>query len=218
MALHKMINRRMYYALQIAGVGVLLSGCFLVYRWHSGHREEAAQRRFSDCVKEYTNTATVQSGHQNWNMIVGLFELGAQEYAGTSLEPFYRAYQAQALLKDNKLSEAVVAMDQAVAKMSPENELYSMYALKNVLMHIDADISNDSREKNEAQLVALAEDKNNKQRDEALFYLGRYYLSQGNSKRSQEVLQELMSISATDKHAASPWAKEAEQLLKQVVA
>lgn len=226
------VSRRMLYVLQAITIMILLGGCFGGYRWYCSFREQAAQKRFSDGVKEYNNTLSGQLGHQNWAMIAEVFGLGAREYSGTSLAPFYLAYQAQALLKDNKLTEAASVMDHAVGLMSPENELYFEYALKNVLMQMDVvETAGGTTDDTEKKLVDLADNAKNKQRDAALFYLGRYYLSKNNDARAKEVLQKLVTEFGTvpsDKEVgvalfgkeadtASPWAQEADKLLKQVV-
>lgn len=215
------VSKPMLYVLQIAGVGVLLSGCFVGYRAYSLHRAQAAQRRFSDEMVHYINAAQEKPGSHNWNMVAGIFEEGANEYANTSLAPFFVAYQAQALLKDNKLAEASKAMDRAVSLMSQANPFYYTYALKSVLMGLDvAEAENRSTDELEKKLVELANNKENQQRDEALYYLGRYYLYKNNLSQARTVLEELISLENTSKdpRAVSPWANQAELLIKQIAA
>jgi hypothetical protein len=191
----------------------------MLYRWHRVGRERDAQREFASCLKEYTNTLTRQKGHQNWNMIVGLFELGAQKYSNTSLAPFFTVYQADALIKSDKLSEAATAMDRAVSLMSTDNPFYFVYALKAALINLDvAQESSLPVDKIEKDIIALAENKNNKQRDEALYYLSSYYISKGDNARAKEVLQELSAMTSDDPHQKSPWVELAQPLIKQVAA
>ena len=59
---------------------------------------------------------------------------------------------------------------------------------------------------------ALAQDKNNKNRDMAQFYLGLYYFSADNLADAKKVWLELVEQS-TDTKNSSPWAQEAEQKL-----
>jgi predicted Zn-dependent protease len=197
-----------------AGLALLLVSAFVGYRWYTMSRAQAAQKHFADCVQEYTKAA--QTGSQSWAMIAKIFELGAQDYASTSMAPYFLAYQADALIKDNKLAEAAGVMQNAVSKMSKSNELYGLYALKSALLSMDA-----TGEGVEAvrTLEALARDAKNKQRDAALYYLGRYYMDKGDTARAQETLQELFNMS---EHGAatmstSPWAREAEKLIERVI-
>lgn len=212
------VSKPMMYVLHLAGVGVLLSSCFLGYRAYSLHRSQAAQRRFSTDMKQYISAVQEQPGHQNWQMIAGIFEEGAHEYENTSLAPFFLAYQAQALLKDNKLAEASKAMDRAVSLMSQDNPFYYTYSLTSILMGLDAaEAQNRPTDDLEKKLIDVAHTKNNKQRDEALFYLGRYYWYKNNMPQARATLEELISLQSTDKNAVSPWVNQAEMLIKQIV-
>src|SRR5205807_5130021 len=119
-----MLDKRTWRIVQALAVAGLLAVFCMAYRWHRVRSEREAQREFAGCLREYTNTLAAQTGHQNWNMIVGLFELGAQKYNNTSLAPFFMAYQAQALIKTNKLSEAATIMDGAVSLLSADHDFY----------------------------------------------------------------------------------------------
>lgn len=217
--MHKdILHKRTWRILQASAVIVLLGIFCVAYRWNRVRYEREAQREFAGCLKEYTNTLTAQTGHQNWNMIVGLFELGAQKYRNTSLAPFFIAYQAQALIKNNQLSEAAVTMDRAVSLLDLSHDFYYVYALKAALMHLDLEQESSlPTEKIERMISTLAENKNNKQRDQALYYLGRYCLAKGDNIRAREALQQLSAMTSDNPHEKSPWAEQAQYLLKQVI-
>jgi predicted Zn-dependent protease len=207
------------YSVYVAGVGILVSSSVLGYHWYSVHRAQTAQKAFSEDLAEYHNTITGQLGHQNWNMLASIFELGANAYSRTSLAPFYLSYEAETLLKDNRRTEATATMGRSVALTTQNNPLRSLYALKNTLMKLDeADTAQLSTTEAENELVALAYDTHNLQRDAALYYLGRYYWYKNNHQKAREALQELMTIQSATKNGTSPWVHEAETLLKQITA
>jgi hypothetical protein len=212
------ISKQLKYVLLSVGIAVVVTAGFVSYRWYSIHRAQAAQKHFAECLQEFNKAA--QSGSQSWGVIARIFELGAQEYSSTSMAPFFLAYQAQALLHEDKLLEAAGAMRAAVSKMSKSNELYSLYLLKSILLDMDFSdydlgfVSSDLLQK----LIDLASDKNNKQRDAALYYLGRYYVSKGEDAKARDTLQELVDMqqrSGVDE-MPSAWVKEAQNILNQI--
>lgn len=214
------ISKSLLCVLQGAFLAVIVGICAFGYRWYSTHRAQLAQKQFSDGVKEYTNAVTGQPGHQNWSMLGALFELGAQEYGKTSLAPFYLGYQADALVKNDQLADATTVMTRAATALPTNSDFYYSYALKQALMSIDvAEAAGVSPEDAERNLLDLAYNKNNPQRDAALFYLGRYYLAKNNPAQAREVLTELThAFPERETSGASPWVKEAESLLKRIVA
>jgi len=213
-------NKHAVRILMGVGLAALLISACMGYRWYTVSRAQAAQKHFADCVQEYNKAA--QTGSQSWAMIAKIFELGAQDYASTSMAPYFLAYQADALVHDNKLAEAAVVMQNAVNKMSKSNELYGLYALKSALLDMDvAEQEGASQEAGVKAVEALAKDTKNKQRDAALYYLGRYYMDKGDMARAQEILQELLNMSEQGGAGAvmstSPWAREAEKLIERVI-
>lgn len=214
------ISKPLLCVLQGAFLAIVLGICAFGYRWYSTHRAQLAQKQFSDGVKEYTNAITGQPGHQNWSMLAALFELGAQEYGNTSLAPFFLGYQAEALVKNDQLADAAAVMTRATAAVPKNTDFYYSYALKQALMSIDvAEAAGISPEDAERNLLDLAYNKENTQRDAALFYLGRYYLAKNNPAQAREVFTELThAFPAGNSSSTSPWTKEAESLLKRIVA
>ncbi len=218
---------------RVAGLGVLVGASFLGYRWYSVGRAQAAQKRLSEVIEKYTQEmgkvqasnkkdsqvgeVAVQTVGQDWPAIASLFGMAAKEYADTSLAPFFLAYQSEALLKEGNLVDAYQILSQALAAMPRSSDLYAVYELKKVLMSLDlAILNNSSTDLAEHELLELAKDTTNKQRDMALFYAGRFYWSKGDVVRAKELLQELITLSYVDKSAASPWASKAEALVKQM--
>lgn len=200
------------------GLAFLLISAFMGYRWYATSRAQAAQKHFADCVQEYNKAA--QTGSQSWAMIAKIFELGVQDYGSTAMAPYFLAYQADALVHDNRLAEAASIMRRAVSGLSKSSDVYGLYALKSALMDIDvAEQEGVASEKAVQALEALARNTKNKQRDAALYYLGRYYMDMGDTVRAQETLQALLNLSeqgdATT--STSPWAREAEKLIERVI-
>jgi len=213
--------------IRIAGLGALVGASFLGYRWYYVGRARTAQKRLSEVIATYTQEIKAQADNQasdsvtvssqGWPAIAELFGGAAKEYADTALAPFFLAYQSEVLLKEGNLADAYQVMNQALVAMPRSSDLYAVYELKKVLMALDlAILNNSSSDLAEKELLELAKDTTNKQRDIALFYAGRFYWSKGDIVRAKDLLQELIALSYVDKTLTSPWVGKAEALVKQM--
>src|SRR5436190_3616348 len=118
--------------IRIVGLGILVGVSFLGYRWYRVSRAQAAQKRLSEVIEQYTqkvaavnkqagdlnnNAEALQGNSQEWPIIANLFGDAAKEYADTTLAPFFLAYQAEVLLKEGNLAEAYQIMDQVLSQL-----------------------------------------------------------------------------------------------------
>jgi len=193
----------------VAGLVVCATAGFYGYRWHAAQGEQAAQVVFADCMNQL---AQAQEGTEPWSSVEQFFKMGYEQHSGSKLAPYFLAYQAEALIKQNKLAEAVVVMEKALDTMPKSSPVYGMYATKQALMNID---SNDAAlaQKGLEQLQVLAQDTKNLGQDVALYNLGLYYWSKNDLKKAQEVWAGFAALQKEGKDT-SPWAALAEQKLE----
>jgi len=185
---------------------------FFGYRWYSFARESEAQKHFIKCVEDF-HSVFVQGG--NWARVAVSCEQGAFMNKGTYWEPYFYAYQAQALVNDGKLNAAIDALDMTLSLMPYRSPARSAYAIMHALMTLD---SVDST-RHEAALQALRKIAHNSSdiaSDEALFYLGYYYWQHDKSSEAYGEWQALVKRDQDDRTSSSPWAGLAEPLLEQI--
>lgn len=198
--------------LAIGAIAALaLGGAYYGYRWYNAGQEEVAQRMFAQNVQEY-DRAVQEGKKEDWASIEAIFKLGYSQYSGSSLAPYFLVYQAQALIKQDKMQEAKEVLDKAVSSMSSSSPLQPLYAMKLALMTMDTDAKAGID-----QLQTLANDSSNKFSDAAAYYLGEYYWTHNEGGKAKEVWQKMIETTKTDKKLGqSPWAAMAQTTLEQV--
>lgn len=178
------------------------------YAWYRANQEDAAQRMFSQDVQEYERV--VQEGkNEDWASIETLFKLGYNQYSGSAFGPFFLVYQAQALIKQNKLQEGRAVLEQATQAMAASSELYPLFKIKVALLNLD-----HNEQEAVAQLQLLANDTKSHFNDAAAYYLGYYYWINNDETRAHEVWQKMINETQTHaKMGKSPWAALAQEKL-----
>lgn len=194
----------------LALLGVCLAGGYgyWVYRVQ---QEEAAQMALSTCLDELKNAFHDET---QWPTVNLASVTGYRQHSNSSLAPYFLAIEAQSLIAEGKLSEAISTMDRILSMLSKNSPFYYLYALEAAALKLDG---NDETIKNVGlrDLEALAMNTKNKNRDQALFYLATYYENQGNSERQKEILHNLVVSFPEGGVAASPWAALAQEKLQE---
>ncbi|MBA2307123.1 hypothetical protein H0W26_03255 [Candidatus Dependentiae bacterium] len=185
-----------------AGIGIFLVGSIIGmgyagYSWYRNAKEAAAYKDLSESLDGYAKAAASSSLAQRssanqWAEVQQAFEIGAQSHSSSVLYPYFLAYQADALLQQEKDAEALSLMDKAVASMDKTHPLYYAYALKDGLMNSDS--SDPSRVQKGRELVqTLANDNANPLQDMARYYSALGARSRGEIDVAQQRLQQLIA-------------------------
>lgn len=193
-----------YKALMIAGGCLVLASLGGYYFWHNHNiREEHAQLAFAQTLEE------VRHGEKNsdvWPNALLAAKTGLRSFKESSLGPYFLALESQVEARQGNLQQSLEVLEQALQQMGKNSPVYTIFKLRAALIKLDHDdvaIQNTGFK----ELEELAYDTTNKQRDEALYYLGDYYMKKDDHERGYKAWQELMNnYQATENSAASPWA------------
>lgn len=203
-------TKELYAGLVIALViGAAGSG----YHWYSHVQEQRAHKILADCMHEYDKAV---SGVQDWSSVEQAFTLGYEKHSGSSLAPYFLAYKADVLIKQNKKDEAVVIFDTMAEQLSVSSPLYNPYMTKRALVKMDM-TDELTRKVGLQELTTLANDTTNSHRDMALYYLGLYYWAAQDIKQAQGIWTNLVALQTESKESRSPWAVLVETKLLQTV-
>lgn len=212
--IQSLINRHtkeIMIAMGVLGLGVAGSFGYWYYRQQ---QEEAAQLAFVTCIEEFN---IAQQNPAQWPTVSLAAMTGYRQHSGSSLAPYFLALEAQALIGQGKLHEAITTLDRVVGAIAKNSPLYFIYSIQAARMKLDSD---DETLKNNGlrDLEALAQNTKNKNRDEALYYLAHYYMSQQSFDRARELLNQLIVAFPEGGLASSPWTVLAQDTLKEFAA
>lgn len=195
------------------GVAFILTGLFFGHRWYVVYREREAQAVLAD----YMHKAQVDSD-ASLAAIEMLFQEGAQKQSGSYLEPYFLVFQANTMIKEGKLDDAIGIMEKAIATMSKNNLLLPLFEVKRALMQLDSKVE-ATKDAGFQKLTELAHNVNNPYADMASFFLGNYYWSEDKLDEATKVWQELIEAQRKQEIvASSPWAQLAQSKLQQITA
>ncbi len=146
-------------------VAVLLSGVVLGllvwfgYSFYTKRYEQAAYKELAESIEEYTKRFDSVVDVKGWSDVEKAFEVAANKHSKSTLYPYFLAYQANALVHQDKLEEAVVVLDKMLSSVKKDHGLYGMYAKKRALIKLDI---NDSsvQAQGRKELHELSKEKN----------------------------------------------------------
>ena len=214
-------QRDLQIALALIIAGILGVGGFYIYKFRTDRIQKQAQKIFSEAMQSYKQALSLEFAKdvsekekQNmWSEVEIAFKTGHLQNTSSTLVPFFLAYEAQALIKQNKFDEAYEVLNESVEKIKKDTSFFYLYKITQALMDIDkTDV-----QKGIDSLNQLLNDKNNPFTDMAHYYLGEYYWSVNDLEKSKEQFQALDSMSTeTDKKSESPWRILAKTRLQQL--
>ena len=195
-------------ALIALAIGAGLAGAFFYYKNYTIELEQSAYSDFALALNEYQQALKEDS----WQNVELASRAGSQQHASTKVGSFFQILNAESLHQEGKTEDAIALLASVLQKFSTRNSFYYIFAMKEALMRLSLDAE---KQKGFEQLKQLADDTANLQRDQALYYLGLYYMNTSNRDEAYKVWQELTDQFANKKIGSSPWAVLAEQKVKQ---
>lgn len=174
--------------------------------------QERAQLAFAQTI---TETVHAQKDATLWPNVELAAKTGYRDYKSSSLAPYFLIVESQSLLFQGNDKQSLELMENGSKDISKSSPFYYIFKIKGARMKLD---NNDSavQKMGFTELKALAHDTANKQRDEALYYLGSYYNDQNDTMRAQEAWKDLITAyQETSDGAMSPWATLALEKLKK---
>jgi predicted negative regulator of RcsB-dependent stress response len=176
---------------------------FYFFMHHRTQQQEQAQLAYSETMYEIKRSGKNAELLPNAQLAS---QTGYRLYGNSSFGPYFLTAESQAFAQQGDAKKALEAKTQALKKMAKSSPVYTIFAIRQALMKLDSD---DAAVQTEGlnELQTLASDKKNKQRDEALYYLGNYYSTHDDAQRAQDLWKELISdYSESADSAMSPWA------------
>lgn len=178
------------------------------YRWYARRYEGRAQMALSQAV-EVLDKAARDSASTLWQEAENAFRDGYQRYPKSVLSPYMLSFWADTVVHQGDILRGIDLMNKAVLASSKKSPLHNALLIKRALMRMDATDEGLVAE-GKKELHALAQDKENKQRDEALYFEGLVAFDKGDRAEAEKIWQELFT-SFEDKSA---WAQVARAKLE----
>lgn len=190
-------TRKATHGLVLGALAMLaLLGAWWVYAYFAGQKEKEAQKSLASCIELYDQASGSAETSIPWSSVESACKRAYDEHSGSNLAPYFLGYQAEALIKQNKLDEAVTVMAHALQSMASSSPLYNLHATKLALMEMDS-AESATRAQGLKRLEELAVDTKNQQRDEALYYLGLYHWHANDVVKAKEAWQTLAEFSSS---------------------
>jgi tetratricopeptide (TPR) repeat protein len=216
MSFNRIIDFVQDYYKEMVFAGVCLVGCGIglyFFMNYQAHKQEQAQLAFAQTLAE------VKHGEKNadlWPNADLAAKTGYRSYKNSSLAPYFLALESQIAARQGNLKEALESLETAIAAMGKNSPFYYIFKIKASIMKLDSD-DLSLQTNGFKELEALAQDQANKQRDEALYYLGMYYVNHTDIIRAKETWEKLIQeFPGTHDSAMSPWAMLALDKIKQL--
>jgi tetratricopeptide (TPR) repeat protein len=160
------------------------------------------------------DSISFSSREEKWEKVSALFNKAYQGNASSSIAPYFKAFEAEALLNQQKHSQAIETLAQAVSEIN-DPAIKANYSLKLALMQLD-DANESSHQKGFTHLKSLAENTKSLVHDAALFYLGSYFWHKQEFDVAKNYWNQLLLSYGPDSKNPSPWADQAKEKLKLI--
>lgn len=182
---------------------------FFGYRWYHQRLAQQAHKDLAEHIESYNKALSLNN--PNWDTLEQAFSVGAQRYKRSALAPYFLAYQAQVLVEQQKVGQAVELLNKVIVQMSEKAPLYNYYALKRALLKLDTQNETVKKE-GESELAKLAQSKDIAVRDMALYYRGIDALTNNNKQLAQDSWNELINKAQPQSY----WYTFAQEKLNQL--
>ena len=200
-----------------------LAGGYFFNKIYTQNREERAFVALSEVIESFTHSQQVTQGldsqkdqekiEQAWQDTETLLNALHKEHMSSYLAPYFLIFKSQIILeKTNNLQEATKILDEALAQMPKNSEMYNLFQMKRIKMGFDSE-QEDIRKQALADLHVIAQDGSNSMYQEALYELGVYYISAGDIEKSQEAFKKLVDSADGSALLKSPWVQQAQEKL-----
>lgn len=185
-------------------------GGWYTYNHFAQQKEQEAYTIFNECLAMYENAIENKS---TWPEVDAMCANGYERFKSTSMGAYILAIRVDALLAQQKNSEALEQLSQLLKQMSSKSTLYSFYKTKHALLQMDS-ADQSVRAAGVAELEQVAADTSNSN-DIALYYLGLHYAMNNENAKAKEFWTRLVTTGLTaDKQTQSPWAVRAQEKLQ----
>lgn len=197
------------YIGMVACLAALFVSVLFAHKLWVIQRERLAQYDFSALMTEYETMSREKD--PQWSGLLEKFESNYAKHASSSLLPYYLGYKVQILLAQEKRDEALTALDTMITDMVGSSVI-ALYEMERALIQLDG-VDDQLNGVGLETLKTLAHDSDNKFRDSAQYYLGRYYWAHDQVEDARVVWQQLVDEQRDEKMAPSPWVNQVQEQL-----
>jgi tetratricopeptide (TPR) repeat protein len=185
---------------------------FFGLRYYAGVNAQTAQKVYAETAYQYSKG--VQGFRGAWEDLEFIARIGYERHRSSTFGPYFLALQAESLIHQHKLDQALELMDEMIKQLSETSPLYFVYKTKAALMRLDSK-NKTVQDKGLKELAEISDAINNKNADQALYYMGLYYWITGNTAKAKEYWGLLLTRygSYTDLKK-SPWAERAQHAMQ----
>lgn len=182
------------------------------YRAYRLRKEAAEQIALAQGIQACHEAETGES--IQWEQAELLLQNGYEQHKHGKLAPFFLVFMADAQARQNKTTEAIATLKEAIEALPSDSPFVNLYKIKYALMRKDLPDKAD-QEAGLAELRNLAYVQENINRDCALYYLGLHYWVLDDLAQAKTIWQELIELVSTYEKGfgASPWGKLAQEKL-----
>ncbi len=193
----------------IAIVAIAISG-LIYWQFSRVQQEQNALQALSEILVEYNRA---YENNELWQDVEVGARTGYRQYARSTLAPFFLGLQAEALMQQDKLNDAIITMDTMIKQLSTRSPFYDSYRIKSARMKLSSE-DKVKQEEGLQELVKLAENQKKSQQQQAQYYLGLYYQDHDQIEKAHGLWKSLGSKEEKP-DMRSVWAMMAEQQIKQ---
>ena len=185
--------------LVVALVASIGYGGFKLYKWRIAERESRASTMFSESMQLYMKA---KAGTEQWDDVAGVFSLGYEKNSSSQIAPFFKLFQADAVLKQGQGKEARQLMEEAISQLPKGNSFVDLYTIKIAL--IDLDSEDKSIKESAIEVLEKISGVSCSGQSLAIFYLGSYYWQQGQTEKAQALWAQLPEAQEQEFGAGAP--------------
>jgi tetratricopeptide (TPR) repeat protein len=200
-----LLNYTREIAYGVAGI-LILGASIYAYLHYTEQTRGAAQVVLAETLDDMRKA---QEGKVAWSDVELAALAGYKNNAATSLAGYFGIVKAQALIRQNKLEQALEVIEESVKHLSASNYLRDLYTILKARIVLRLESAEHKTQMLE-QLRAIAHSSASMFQDMALYYLHKHYLSQGENEKALSTLNELKTR-FVNPEAPSPWVQLAEQ-------
>ena len=194
-----MSEKRVQYGIYAVIGIVVLGGLWFGYKQYQARNERNAFKEFSQASDAYLRITTLADAEDQLRDSDRAFFAGAEAHRSSVLYPYFLAFQADALIRLGKITDAARQLDKAIKAMDRQHPLYYLYALKAALVKIDTQDA-ELEKQGRAELDALSSDRANPLEDMALYYSALDASSRDEHERSQAQFKKIIAHNKRDSY------------------
>lgn len=202
------------------------------YLYYQKHREQSAYHALSEALEyfdapikkadsdmpeddlSFLDRKEFASDTEKWGKVASVCESAYSSHRSAGIAPMFLVYQSEAMLKLNKLSEAIKLLRTAIARMK-NDAVKEYYSVKLALLQIDSEDTAVLTQGVEL-LKSVALKESSVAHDLALYHLGLYYWHEKNFVEASNYWNQLILAYGKLEKNQSPWVAVAKTKLRLI--